>query len=372
MFYRLRKVKVILPNGCGACLQDRLLRIPGGTNPGPGRRLGRTGLRHPATPSAGWEPVITRPDPMSEEEREAWLDALAGEDEPSDPEEYPDPEGPPPPGQDELTPGEIAGIGEATEAEARGAANGARSGTTGALAAVAARAGRRGPGQPGSARRFPGESSSRAAAFGTGLVLDVMPGCPDLAMLAGQAAGDDDRYEGVSDDELIGVLSAWDRLEAHMAARKLAAAAELIRRRPEPRCPPEGPARMPAACEEFTAEELAYALAEHRGRAEDLLTLAATLETRLPGTRAALRDGILRLDKAQIIAYATALLDPDEARAAEAMVLGRAGRLTPGGLRAAIAHAVIDVAPGKARKRREDAAKDARVQRWPGSPGGSP
>ncbi len=48
---------------------------------------------------------------------------------------------------------------------------------------------------------------------------------------------------------------------------------------------------MLAACEEFTAEELAYALAEHRGRAEDLLTLAATLQTRLPGTRAALRDG---------------------------------------------------------------------------------
>ena len=48
-------------------------------------------------------------------------------------------------------------------------------------------------------------------------------------MLAGQAAGHDDRYEGASDDELIGVLCAWDRLEAHMAARKLAAVAELIR-----------------------------------------------------------------------------------------------------------------------------------------------
>src|SRR5271169_6357336 len=121
---------------------------------------------------------------------------------------------------------------------------------------------------------------------------------------------------------------------------------------------------MPAAWEEFTAAELAYALAEHRGRAEDLLTLAATLETRLPGTRAALRDGIVRLDKAWIIAAATALLDPEEARQAEAMVLGRAGRLTPGGLRAAIARAVMDVAPEKARKRREAAAKDARVQRW--------
>jgi len=301
---------------------------------------------------------------MTEEERQAWLDALSGEDEPFDPEEYPDPDGPPPPGEDELTPEELAGIREVTEAEARGAANGARSGTTGALAAIAAYGSRRGPGQPGSARRFLGESSSRAAAFGTGLALDVMPGCPDLAVLAGAAAGDDDTYDGVSDDELIGVLSAWDRLEAHMVARKLAAAAELIRRRPEPGCAPEGPARMPAACAEFTAEELAYALAESRGRAEDLLTLAATLETRLPGTRAALRDGIVRLDKAWIIACATALLDPEEARAAEAMVLGRAGRLTPGGLRAAIARAVMDVAPEKARKRREAAARDARVQRW--------
>ena len=91
-------------------------------------------------PGAGdaWEPVITRPDPMTEEERQAWLDAL---DEPFDPEEYPDPDGPPPPGEDELA-------------------------------------------------------------------LDVMPGGPDLAMLADAAAGDDDRYPDTSDDELIGVLCA--------------------------------------------------------------------------------------------------------------------------------------------------------------------
>jgi hypothetical protein len=62
MFYRLPEVKfkVILPNGCGACLQDRSLRTPGGTNPGPGRCLGRTGLRHPANSvESDWEPVIT-------------------------------------------------------------------------------------------------------------------------------------------------------------------------------------------------------------------------------------------------------------------------------------------------------------------------
>ena len=58
------------------------------------------------------------------------------------------------------------------------------------------------------------------------------------------------------------------------------------------------------------------------------------------------------------------MLDSAEARAAEALVLDRAGRLTPGGLRAAIARAVMEVAPDKAKKRREQAARDARVQRW--------
>src|SRR5207248_7690209 len=69
--------------------------------------------------------------------------------------------------------------------------------------------------------------------------------------------------------------------------------------------------------------------------------------------------------KAELIASATQFLDPAEARAAEGKVLDRAGRLTPGSLRAAIARAVMEVAPEKARKRREEAAaRDARVERW--------
>ena len=44
--------------------------------------------------------------------------------------------------------------------------------------------------------------------------------------------------------------------------------------------------------------------------------------------------------------------------------MGRAGRLTPGGLRAALARAVMEVAPEKAKQRREKAAKTARVERW--------
>ncbi len=121
---------------------------------------------------------------------------------------------------------------------------------------------------------------------------------------------------------------------------------------------------MPAAWDEFTCAELAPALGQPRGAAEDLLGLAHDLEVKLPGTRAAFWAGIVTAEKAEIIAAAAAVLDPAEARAAEALVLGRAGSLTPGGLRSAIARAVMEVAPEKARKRREQAARDARVERW--------
>ena len=216
----------------------------------------------------------------------------------------------------------------------------------------AATTGRLGPGQPGSARVFPGESASSAASFGPGMPLDVLPGCAALAVAADAAAGADGGFAGVSEAELVGVLCAWDRVEAHAAGRKLAVSAELARRNP---APPDA---------EFTADQVAYALGESRGRAGDLIDLAQTLHTRLPGTAAALDDGTVSRYKAEIIARATALLDDAEARAAEQEVLDRAARLTPGGLRAAIAHAVMEVAPEKAKERREAAAKDARVERW--------
>jgi hypothetical protein len=139
---------------------------------------------------------------------------------------------------------------------------------------------------------------------------------------------------------------------------------QRIRRRPAPGCSPEDPARMPSEWDEFTVDELRQILAESRGATEDMLALAHDLEEKLPGTREAFRDGILRQSKAWIIACATDTLDPAEARAAEALVLDRAGRLTPAGLRSAIARAVMEVAPEKARKRREEAARDARVERW--------
>jgi hypothetical protein len=180
--------------------------------------------------------------------------------------------------------------------------------------------------------------------------LDVLPGCAGLAVAAD--AADDRGFAGVSEAELVGVLCAWDRIEAHAHARKLAAVAELARR---------NPGELDA---EFTADQIAYALGESRARADSLIGMAQTLPTRLPGTAAGLEDGTISRYKTEIIARATALLEDEEARAAEAEVLDRAARLTPGGLRAAIARAVMKAAPKKAKERRETAAKDVRVERW--------
>jgi hypothetical protein len=283
----------------------------------------------PADPGPDEDLAWLDRDPMTAEEREAGLDWVCEHDEP--------------PGEDEdedyipLTAEELAEIREAAADEL--------------LAVKAATTGRRGPGQPGSARVFPGESPSPAAAFGPGMPLDVLPGCADLAVAA-DAACEGDSFAAVTEAELIGLVCAWDRIEAHAAARKLAAIGELDRRNPAPEDA------------EFTADQLACALGESRARADELMGTAGHLDTHLPGTWAALHEGILSLGKARVIAAATALLDPAEARAAEAEVLDRAARLTPGALRAAIARAVMEVAPEKAKDRRETAAKFARVERW--------
>jgi Domain of unknown function (DUF222) len=324
-----------------------------GTPAGPGDR--------PSLGSPDWQLVPCRPD-----WDEAYLAAMAHDEYPGDPDLYEDPDNAPPHGlDDEQLAALLAEAREITAAQAHAAEAAARLGHTAALAAVAAEVtGRRGPGMPGSAQGFPGEYPSPAAGFASGQPLDVAPGCATLGSFLEDAAGADDRYVGATDDELLGVICAWDRLEANASAGKHAAVAELIRRRPAPGAAIGGPVQLPEGWHEFTGRELGAVLGVSAGDAEAMLDLSWHLEVSLPGTRAVFRSGILSRDKAAIIANAVAVLDPAEARAAEAMVLGRAGSLTPGGLRAAIGRAVMEVAPDKARKRREHMAKRTRVERW--------
>ena len=322
----------------------------------------------PAGP--GDPPWLGSPDwrlvPQSPDWDEAYLAAVADDEDPGDLEESEDPDHAAPPGLDDAElEALIAEALEITADQVLAAGAAARSGHTAVLAAVGAvLAGRRGPGMPGSAEWFAGECASPAAGFATGEPLDVAPGCATLGLFAEDAAGDDDRYAGASDDELLGVICARDRAEAAMAAGKYAAVAELVRRRPAPGCALAGPAQMPESWHEFTARELGAVLGVSAGDAEQILDLAWALEVCLPGTRAAFRAGIVTHEKAAIIAAATALLDPAEARDAEALVLDRAGSLTPAQLRAAIRRAVMEVNPDKARQRREHMARRTRVERW--------
>ena len=309
-------------------------------------------------------PVLPGPgrdgDPgQAEEDWLAWCEAAEAAGEPLDPDEEE-------PGED-AAPWDVdldAVIAECREVTAEEAALASRAARRGLSGGTPVAEGRRGPGQPGSAQRRSGEFMSRAAGFGAGMLLDVMPGCGALAGFAAEAAGEDDRYEGACDDEVAGAIAAWDRVEAYAAARKLAAVAEFIRRRPHAGSALESAARMPESWDDSITAEVAGVLAESRCAADSMLDLARDLVVKLPGTAAAFRDGILRQSKVAIIARATAVLDPAEASAAEKLVLDRAGRLTPGALRAAIARAVMEVAPKKAKKRREVAAKFARVERW--------
>ena len=82
-------------------------------------------------------------DPMTAAERAEWLDRVCEHDKPPEEEDYED--------VDPLTPEELAEVRQAASDDL--------------LAVQAATTGRRGPGQPGSARVFPGESSSPAAGF---------------------------------------------------------------------------------------------------------------------------------------------------------------------------------------------------------------
>ena len=199
--------------------------------------------------------------------------------------------------------------------------------------------------------------------FGSGDDLDVLEPGPALAGLTDTATRPD-RIADLDDDELIGALRAWRRLESWTAAGALAMVAELARRRPADRTPPAPPGQFPDQPSEFVADEIAAALTLTGPAAGTCLDLAMDLATRLPGTAQALRAGIIDYLRARIIAEATRILGPDDARQVENMILAKAGQQTSGQLRAALAREILVIDPEAAQRRREQAQRDPRIRRW--------
>jgi len=167
-----------------------------------------------------------------------------------------------------------------------------------------------------------------------------------------------------TDDELIGVMRAWRRLESWCASGVLTAIAELARRRPAGKTPPAAPGQLPAQISEFVVDEVAAALTLTHRATDRLYAVSLDLEVRLPVTARALHEGLIDQARAGLIAEMTRVLADADARAAEALIFPQAGEQTTGQLRAALARAILAVDPEAAARRREEALKDPRVRRW--------
>jgi hypothetical protein len=188
------------------------------------------------------------------------------------------------------------------------------------------------------------------AGFAAGGLLDMMLPGSDLAWHVGLARRDLARLD---DDQLIGLMLGGQKLEAWAGEVKLAAIAELDRRRTA-RDGEEG---------QKVSEEIGAALTL-TPRSADLVAGVAGELARLPEIQALLAAGIIDLPRVKVITRYTAPLSEDEAAAVEDVLARRAGELNTGRLAAACDAAVKAADPQAARKRKEKALQNARVEAW--------
>jgi hypothetical protein len=172
------------------------------------------------------------------------------------------------------------------------------------------------------------------------------------------------------------MMTGWQSIESHAAARKLAQVRELIRRRTltyrnGTAAPASLPGDLPAQWDIAVAHEVAASLGMSWQAADPLVILAWEMEARLPATGRLLDDGILTYPKAALIAREFSVLDDEKAAEAEKLLLEKIldddGRLrdgmTPGEIGRRCQHLVDTVDPDGARKRRENAEREqARVR----------
>ena len=245
-------------------------------------------------------------------------------------------------------------VGEAADPDCQGAPDGA-----GCLGEADNADGAGGPGGLGEAAGRGGERLPTGMLAGR-VAERVAPG-PGLAALLCQAPAAD-----LGDFDLAASAGSWRRLASWAQARELAAVAQIASRTAardkDTGVAEDGrPARVPASA----AAEVALELTMSRYSAAAWADLAVDLGWRLAATGAALAAGTIDLQRARLIAEATAVLDDGAARAVQAAVLPAAGKQTTGMLRAALRRAVILADPAGAERRRQDAERQARVVLYP-------
>ena len=196
----------------------------------------------------------------------------------------------------------------------------------------------------------------QAADFAAGGIADEMPAGPELT--AGVENVWQQGLSALSDDELTGVLRAARRLASRAAALEWSAVADLVARRGA-----AGETLGAPRPGELADAEVAAALTLTRFAAAHLQDVALVV-TRLPGVMKALTAGRIDPPKATVIAAETAGLSDVAAGAVGAAVIRDAPGQTTGQLRAACRQAVLIADPSAARRRKEAALKQARVELW--------
>ena len=194
-----------------------------------------------------------------------------------------------------------------------------------------------------------------------GRVAESLPAGPELAGWA--AAG---QVTELEDGALAGMAGSYRRLASWAQAGELAVVAELASRSAaaDKKIGVDGEGR-PGRLPEEACAQVSLGLVMSQAAASWWAGLAVTLRWRLAATGAALRSGAIDLDRARMIAEATARLDEKTARAVEARMLAGAGDKTLGQLRAGLRRAVIAADPKGAERRREEAERQARVMLYP-------
>ena len=189
--------------------------------------------------------------------------------------------------------------------------------------------------------------------FAQGGASDTMAPGALLATVVDTVTGEDGSgLVGLSDDQLLGIISAARRLESRSAWTLMAAVGEFARRAGTGL---EG---------EFAADELACELRMSQQSAAGQMDFASSVARRLPETFAALAAGRIHPVHLRILEDETRILTDADAAKADAVLAGAAAGMTFGELRYAAHKLILTLDPDAARKRKEAARREAHVRRF--------
>jgi hypothetical protein len=196
--------------------------------------------------------------------------------------------------------------------------------------------------------------------FASDRAADAMRPGPLLSILAEQAGED---LAALSDDELMGLVSAARRLQARAEYLELSGIAEFTRRRQAQHdASVAGGAKPGRRMGEFADEELGFELVMKANAAGDRMDMATALATRLPCTFAGMAAGMIDGKRAYTIWYYTRFLSDEHAALADKILAEAAPGLRQDRLEGKAYRLEMKLDPEAAKARREHARAARRVE----------